>query len=61
MVTLYICSYTADAGNKVSTKIWNLCWVWWCTFSSLCQVLKTLVTALVGVTFALLELEVNVK
>jgi len=52
----------ADAVNKISTNIWNfIIGGGGAQFSSLSQLLKTLVMAPVGVTVAFLELEVNVK
>lgn len=53
---------TADAENKISTKIWNfIVGDGGAQFSSLPQLLKTLAMALVGVTVAFLEREVNAK
>jgi hypothetical protein len=48
--------------NKISTKIWNfIIGGGGAQFSSLSQLLKTSVMALVGVRFAFLELAVNAK
>jgi hypothetical protein len=53
---------TADAVNKISTKIWNfIIGGGGAQFNSLSQFLKTIVMAPFGVTVAFLELEVNVK
>lgn len=53
---------TVDAVNKFITKIWIfIIGGGGAQFSSLSQLLKTLVMALVGVTVAFLEHEVNAK
>lgn len=53
---------TADAVNKISTKIWNfIVGGGGAHFRSLSQLLKTLVITPVGVIVVFLELEVNAK
>jgi len=60
-ISVYV-QLTADAVNKISTKIWNfVIGGGGAQFSSLSQLLKTSVMALVGVTVAFLEHEVNAK